>query len=232
MSDLLRLFLLCVLLSNCNNKSEAQSNCSSNNPLESLPWLKQITSDFKQVKAAPQQDIYQYTYNNNTVFLVNDCNNCSDKLSVVYNCSGDVICEFGGFAGANTCPDFEQTATNKTLLWTNTNPLIIDSNLYNTTTPSNYTISAVTITNNKLNITITSGGCNGESWSSKLIASEEVAESFPVQRFIKLELTNTERCKALITKDMSFNISDLKVDGNTSIMLNLNHWTDPVLFKY
>jgi len=36
-----------------------------------------------------------------------------------YDCEGNVICEFGGFDGRNTCPDFESNVSNMELIWTN-----------------------------------------------------------------------------------------------------------------
>ena len=41
----------------------------------------------------------------------------ADGLVLVYNCSGEVICEFGGIDGRNTCADFETEATNPVVLF-------------------------------------------------------------------------------------------------------------------
>ncbi len=40
-------------------------------------------------------------------------------MDQVYNCQGQVICQFGGIAGLNTCPDFYDTATDKKVIWKN-----------------------------------------------------------------------------------------------------------------
>lgn len=54
--------------------------------------------------------IAQYYYKGQTVILIDDCSNCSDAMQEVYDCNGNVLCQFGGIAGLNTCPDFESKA--------------------------------------------------------------------------------------------------------------------------
>ena len=51
--------------------------------------------------------------------MIDVCNGCADNLTTVYNCEGNVICEFGGIAGLNTCPDFDKNSTNKTIIYEN-----------------------------------------------------------------------------------------------------------------
>jgi hypothetical protein len=38
---------------------------------------------------------------------------------VVYACNGDIICQFGGIAGLNTCLDFAERAIKKKVIWKN-----------------------------------------------------------------------------------------------------------------
>ena len=103
-----------------NRNDIFSTTCGTDNSLEDLAWLRNIKRAFEQSASAVKREIYQYTYEGNTVFLVDDCaSNCNDALQVVYNCNGDIICEFGGIAGLNTCPNFLDTATNKILLWEN-----------------------------------------------------------------------------------------------------------------
>lgn len=65
-------------------------------------------------------EIYSYTYNNSFVIAVNTVEpTCCDFMDAVYDCNGNVICQFGGIAGLNTCPDFAGTATNKKLIFKN-----------------------------------------------------------------------------------------------------------------
>jgi hypothetical protein len=46
-------------------------------------------------------------YDTTEGFLVDICFQCADDLVYYYDCNGNTICEFGGYSGLNTCPDFE-----------------------------------------------------------------------------------------------------------------------------
>lgn len=113
------LFLSIILLVSCSDNSDKITVCNTNNPLEELVWLKEIKIGFEQSGFFSKKKIIQYTYQNKSVFLIDICNNCADNLIAVYDCSGNVICEFGGIAGVNTCPDFDKNATNEIILWEN-----------------------------------------------------------------------------------------------------------------
>jgi hypothetical protein len=114
------LLVLCFsIFISCSNTSDENLTCNVNNPLEEISWLQQIKTNFEQSASATKKQIIQYTYNEESVFLIDFCNGCADNLTTVYNCTGDVICEFGGIAGLNTCTDFNEIATNKIILWGN-----------------------------------------------------------------------------------------------------------------
>lgn len=115
------LFLLfsIVFLTSCPSDLEYEKTCEVNNPLEDLVWLKQIKTSFEQSASVTKKKIVQYQYNNETVFLIDVCFDCADNLISIYNCEGNIICEFGGIAGLNTCPSFDSEATNKIILWEN-----------------------------------------------------------------------------------------------------------------
>jgi len=112
-------FLILVVLVSCSDNSDKITACTINNPLEELGWLKEIKTGFEQSVYLSKKKIIHFTYQKKSVFLVDICNDCADNLTTVYNCSGTIICEFGGIAGVNTCPDFDKNATNKIILWEN-----------------------------------------------------------------------------------------------------------------
>ena len=109
-----------LLLTACIKNLESYENsCSANEPLNELVWLNNIKTIFEQSTDASKKQIIQYTYKNETVFMIDACYNCPDNLLTLYSCSGEKICEFGGIAGVNTCPNFNEEATNKIILWEN-----------------------------------------------------------------------------------------------------------------
>jgi hypothetical protein len=81
-------------------------------------WLKNMITSLKQ-NAHLNSEIIQYRYNNQWVYYVDSCKGCADALAVVYTCSGDVLCQFGGIAGLYTCPDFFENATSRKVIWKN-----------------------------------------------------------------------------------------------------------------
>lgn len=90
------------------------TNC---NPDGTLPaWLSEL---IKSGPASNKSIIIQYKYTGQAVFSVNMCLDCADAMTVVYDCDQNVVCQFGGIAGLNTCPDFEQNATRIRVIWEN-----------------------------------------------------------------------------------------------------------------
>lgn len=97
--------------------------------------------------------------------------------------------------------------------------VIISADVYDQTNSDNYKVKRASIEGDILTITIQSSGCDGSSWVSKLIDSGLVAESYPVQRFAKISLQNSEACLAIVTKELTFDISSLRVEDQ--LYLNL-----------
>ena len=213
-------------------KDENVTNFSPTNPLESLEWLKEKKENFERLMNSVKVEIFQFKYEGHDVFLINDCVDCTDALIKVYNCDGEVICEFGGIAGLNTCPDFQDNAQLVGVLWRNYDQLIINKEKYDATNTDNYSITSATIQNNILTLEVTSSGCSGDSWIMNLIDSGEISESFPLQRSLKLELTNNEACLAIVTKEVKFNISRLQISQIDQIILNLEQWNSPINYNY
>jgi hypothetical protein len=81
-------------------------------------WLK---STLSRMQGSPMKwEIHTNIYNGVRVFEVADCiSGCSDAMGVVYDCSGKVLCQFGGIAGMNTCPDYPFSSDDRVLLWHN-----------------------------------------------------------------------------------------------------------------
>jgi hypothetical protein len=112
--------ILVVLISflfslQCNKKNEGI--CYVNDPLQDLAWLKQIKYNFEMDMSPAKQRISHYNYKDQSVFLIENCVNCSDEMSELFDCDGKKICEFGGIAGLNTCPDFHDNAVLQKILF-------------------------------------------------------------------------------------------------------------------
>ena len=211
-------------------------NCI-NNPFEELSWLNSIKTTMEQNMQPNGSYIIQYVYNGECVYVVDSCYGCPDGMVVVYNSSNEVICEFGGIAGLNTCPDFYDLAEGKRYLFRNNQPcdeiVIISESLYNAT--DEQTITNLSIDDSCLNITYEATGCDGNSWVVNLIDSEEIvtnSNDVIPQRNLKLsiERAGTITCMALVTQEKSFNISNLRVGGSSNVILNIQD--QQILYEY
>lgn len=107
--------------------------------------------------------------------------------------------------------------------------VVINNVLYNETI-NNYIITDVQLNENLLTIKISTSGCNSNNWKAVLIDANEILESFPIQRNIKLYLENNEACLAVFEKEFTFNISILK-EGFSEIVLNLNGWNNQINYN-
>ena len=120
--------LIALIVTSCNkNNTEPElvpvkPCCGVQKPLEELKWLREIKFEMEANANMIGGQIIAYRYNGEDVFWIDDCYNCADKLVKVFDCSGGVICEFGGIAGQNTCPDFAEKATDSLMLFNNVAP--------------------------------------------------------------------------------------------------------------
>lgn len=85
-------------------------------PLIEYQWLADIKFVFEANQSASGEQIIQYIYNDECVYLTGT-EECCDNLIEVYNTQGEIICEFSGIAGLDTCPDFFDLATNRRVLF-------------------------------------------------------------------------------------------------------------------
>lgn len=80
-------------------------------------WLALRINDFEESGFDTKGQVDEYTYKNETVYKVDFCKNCPDNLIQVFNVNGDVLCEFGGIAGTNSCPGFDTGAKFEKTVW-------------------------------------------------------------------------------------------------------------------
>ena len=116
------LFVFTLIVTSCKKENlpgEVATTCDIENPLETIQWLKETKEVFELSMSPSAKRIIQYFYQGECVFLINSCLQCDDNLITVYNVDQDVICEFGGIAGVDTCPDFDTEATGELILYGN-----------------------------------------------------------------------------------------------------------------
>jgi hypothetical protein len=100
--------------------------------------------------------------------------------------------------------------------------LIVSASVFENTPSTSFTLRNVEISGDILTVTISASGCDGSSWRVNLITTGAVGLSEPPYRGVKLCFENGELCDAIITKDFSFNISNLRVAGSNRVRLNIS----------
>lgn len=108
---------------------------------------------------------------------------------------------------------------------------MISSELFMTAPADPLFIHSMEIDDNCLQISFSASGCDGNSWETMLVDSEVIMESNPPQRNLRLSLKNLELCDAVISKTISFDISNLQVDGD-QVLLTIANSGDEILYSY
>lgn len=97
--------------------------------------------------------------------------------------------------------------------------------------PENYTIVSAKIDSDCLEIVLSSGGCDGNSWNVELIDADRIAETLIEQRDLIISLTNHELCNAIIQKTFSFDLTPIRTNQN-QLILNLEKWGEQIKYAY
>jgi len=109
---------------------------------------------------------------------------------------------------------------------------VIDSFTYANSATSPYSINSVSINGDCLVIDVSASGCDGNTWEMQLIDSGSVSESNPPQRNVKFFLINTEDCLAVVDRARSFDLTSLQIEGENEIVINVDDYSDPVIYTY
>lgn len=75
-------------------------------------------------------------------------------------------------------------------------------------------------------------GCSEEGWNVRLIDADIIMKSLPVQRNIRLSVTGTGLCEVYFTKEMTFDLSEIQLDTENTINLNLKNSGDVIQYNY
>lgn len=86
--------LMLAVISSCKEKqtfdsssdSLAATACGGSNPVETLPWLKSLTTELRKSEFC--QRIVRATYKGQTVFISSICSPNVNSIDVLYDCSG------------------------------------------------------------------------------------------------------------------------------------------------
>jgi hypothetical protein len=96
----------------------------------------------------------------------------------------------------------------------------------------NYTITAVSLNEDCLDITISSSGCNPNNWEMGLFSTSDFSETTIPQKNLKVKLVNEEACLAVFQKTVSFSLIPYQLAGDNEITLFIEGWPTPISYTY
>lgn len=107
--------LAVFLMMSCSSTKQKKSQDST----KGITWIKEYIKEAKKSPFPVKTVITQYSYKGETVYMVDDCYQCPDAMTTVYNVKKEVLCTFGGMVPEtnNTCPDFEKEAKKEKVVW-------------------------------------------------------------------------------------------------------------------
>lgn len=91
--------------------------CGLVDPANQLNWLSKLITESEKDISGNIIRISHYRFEEENVFLAEQNPAIRDKLDLVFDCTGDIICQFGGIAGLNTCPEFDEDAEEVQAIW-------------------------------------------------------------------------------------------------------------------
>ena len=108
---------------------------------------------------------------------------------------------------------------------------VISPELYANAPNDFIAINSIEIIEDCLIIDYGASGCSGDTWEIMLVDSGDILESEPLQRNLRVSLNNSELCLAYFTKETTFDISNIQVDGN-QVLLNIENYDTQILYEY
>ena len=110
--------------------------------------------------------------------------------------------------------------------------VVQDNSIYETIESDFHSLTTAEIDGDCLSVNISASGCDGTNWVLTLVDSEDIAESIPPQRYLKLALANNEVCLAVFNKEQSFDLTGLKIDGVSEVLLNIEYFSGSLMYTY
>ncbi len=133
-----------------------------------------------------------------------------------------------GVSMLSSCNDTEDKVEKKAQTFDK--EVIISRSGYDNAPEDKVVINELKIKDDLLIVNFSASGCSGKTWIVQLIDTGATHYSNPPQRILRLSLQNNEGCEAFITKEMSFNIKNLRIEGDSKIFLNVSG--KKILYEY
>ena len=85
-------FLLCIILGfACQDNNDPASACGVNDPVENIPWLKQLAENSENESSEGYSYIAQAKFNGKRVFYLGSCCPFCNWALRLFDCEGNLI---------------------------------------------------------------------------------------------------------------------------------------------
>lgn len=110
--------------------------------------------------------------------------------------------------------------------------IVIDEGFVPPRENARFTVDKMEMDGSKLHLSVSySGGC--EEHIFNLYTNGSYAKSYPPQLTLFLEhIDNNDRCRAMITKELVFDVTGIEYPGTNELMLRLNNTEEKLSYKY
>ena len=93
-------FLLCIILGfACQDNNDPASACGVNDPVENIPWLKQLAENSENESSEGYSYIAQAKFNSKRVFYLGSCCPFCNWSLRLLDCEGNLISDEVNFEG-------------------------------------------------------------------------------------------------------------------------------------
>jgi len=93
-----------------------------------------------------------------------------------------------------------------------------------------FQVTSASINGTCLEVEVSAGGCNGESWTGKLFIFPRATRPIPPQINVEFDLSNPELCEAFVWKTFSFDLSIL-LGTYKGVAIRLAGWDEILLLE-
>lgn len=110
--------------------------------------------------------------------------------------------------------------------------IIESASKYESAESDSFEIIGATIVNNCLQIEFAASGCDGSTWEMEMVDAQQILESFPVQRRLRMLLQNQEVCDAVITRSIQFDLTTIQLSEYNEILIGIEGVDELISYRY
>lgn len=154
-----------------------------------------------------------------------------ENNTLYFNTAGTGLMTLCGFVPDECMDDCFRGVRISGFQWFTGSEVIVSDEFYKNAPQDPFRFKKVEMKGDSLIVTVEYGGGCGDA-SFTLVASEAISKSNPPQRNVRLSFKDDDDCEALIKETLIFDLNPLKLEGGSSMIINLMDWDKPLVYIY